>query len=139
VEIELSAFLRLLGSRDAYRRLYQMRAEPVPVLEMLYRHGDTPRSVRRCLAECLRLLGPENRDSPGEMRARAALRDIVGWVDSVDWAGFFARGTGGEPGTLPDPERAKELTVLLHGIMTRTSAVHEVLTDGFINHQLALE
>ncbi len=33
-EIQLSAFLRLLGTRDAYRRVYQMRAEPGPVIEI---------------------------------------------------------------------------------------------------------
>ena len=139
VEIELSAFLRLLGSRDAYRRLYQMRAEPAPVLEMLYRNGEMPRSVRRCLAECLRLLGSENRDSPGGVRTREALKTILSFLDGIDWTSFFARGAGGETGILPDPRRAADLTALLHEITERTLAVHYVLTDGFINHQLALE
>ncbi|MEX1009993.1 MAG: circularly permuted type 2 ATP-grasp protein [Chthoniobacterales bacterium] len=139
VEIELSAFLRLLGSRDAYRRLYQMRAEPGPVLEMLYRSGEMPRSVRRCLGECVRLLGPENSDSPGVLRTRERMEGVVQFVDGIDWSDFFARGVGDEPGVLPDPRRTGELMDLLEDIMERTLEVHEMLTDGFINHQLALE
>ena len=42
-EIELSAFLRLLGTRDAYRRVYQMRAEPLPVLKLLFQNPEAPR------------------------------------------------------------------------------------------------
>ena len=45
IEIELSAFLRLLGSRDAYRRIYQTRAEPPQVLEFLWQNAEMPRSV----------------------------------------------------------------------------------------------
>ncbi len=139
VEIELSAFLRLLGSRDAYRRLYQMRAEPAPVLAMLYGNKEMPRSVRRCLGECLRLLGPENRDSPGVLRTREVLDGVIGFVGGIEWTDFLARGGDGESGLLPDPQRGGELTALLEQIMERTLAVHDVLTDGFINHQLALE
>ena len=139
VEIELSAFLRLLGSRDAYRRIYQMRAEPGPVLEMLYRNGEMPRSVRRCLGACVRLLGPENNDSPGVVRTRELLEGVVQFVDGIDWAGFFAQGADGEPSVLPDPRRTGELTDLLEDIMERTLEVHGILTDGFINHQLALD
>ncbi len=55
-EIQLSAFLRLLGTRDAYRRVYQMRAEPGPVIELLFQHPEGPRSVLRCLTGCAELL-----------------------------------------------------------------------------------
>src|SRR5581483_2156767 len=55
-EIELSAFLRLLGTRDAFRRVYQMRAEPVAMLEFLWQNEHAPRSVMRCLMRCSALL-----------------------------------------------------------------------------------
>ena len=139
VEIELSALLRLLGSRDAYRRVYQMRAEPVPVLEMLYRNGEMPRSVRRCLGECVRLLGADDRDASGVLRTRELLEGVLEFVGAIEWTDFLARGAGGEPALWPDPRRAGELTALLEKIMERTLEVHEILTDGFINHQLALE
>jgi uncharacterized alpha-E superfamily protein len=139
VEIELSAFLRLLGSRDAYRRLYQMRAEPVPVLEMLYRNREMPRSVRRCLGECVRLLGTEDDDPPGLLRTREALAEVLQLLDGTDWSAYLARARGGEAGVMLDPRRALKLPAVLEDIMDRTLAVHQTLTDGFINHQLALD
>ncbi len=139
VEIELSAFLRLLGSRDAYRRLYQMRAEPLPVLEMLYRNTEMPRSVRRCLGECRRLLGPEDEDSPGVVRTRAALERVLEFVAGIDWSDYLARDASGDPQVLPDAAKTGELTAVLEEIMDRTLDVHGILTDGFINHQLALD
>jgi uncharacterized circularly permuted ATP-grasp superfamily protein/uncharacterized alpha-E superfamily protein len=139
VEIELSAFLRLLGSRDAYRRLYQMRAEPVPVLEMLYRNIEMPRSVRRGLGECLRLLGPQNDDSPGMVRTREVLEGVLRCLDGLEWTDYLARDAEGGLSVLLDPRRAGELPGVLEGIMERTLEIHEILTDGFINHQLALE
>lgn len=42
MEIRLSAFLRLLNSRDIYRRVYQMRIEPLPLLELLWTNPVAP-------------------------------------------------------------------------------------------------
>ena len=56
IEIELSAFLRLLGSRDAYRRIYQTRAEPPQVLEFLWQNAEMPRSVTYSLRRCAEIL-----------------------------------------------------------------------------------
>ena len=56
IEIELSAFLRLLGSRDAYRRIYQTRAEPPQVLEFLWQNAEMPRSVKYSLRRCAEIL-----------------------------------------------------------------------------------
>jgi uncharacterized alpha-E superfamily protein len=45
-EIRLSAFLRMLGSRDIYRRVYQMRIEPLPMLELLWKNPGFGRKLR---------------------------------------------------------------------------------------------
>jgi uncharacterized alpha-E superfamily protein len=135
VEIELSAFLRLLGSRDAYRRLYQMRAEPAPVLAMLYDNGEVPRSVFRCLTGCLRLLGAENDDSPGMVRAREALGGLLQFLRGIDWTSYM---TGADARLMPDPAKMTGLLKRLEEITERTLAVHETLADSFINHQFAL-
>ena len=129
VEIELSAFLRMLASRDAYHRLYRMRAEPVPVLRMLYASEEVPRSVRKCLAECARLLGDDGDTSPGVVRSREVIAVVPRLIDGADWEKFFA-------GPALDPARLDELVVLLELINARTHAIHDVVTDGFINHQL---
>jgi uncharacterized circularly permuted ATP-grasp superfamily protein/uncharacterized alpha-E superfamily protein len=140
VEIELSAFLRLLGSRDAYRRVYQMRAEPVPVLQLLYAHGEMPRSVRRCLSECARLLGADD-NSPGTLRARDALAEVLRGVEGAEWESYLCDAAAGEAGggVQLDPARTGELTAVLEDIMARTEAVHDVIADGFINHQILLD
>ena len=65
IEIELSAFLRLLGSRDAYRRIYQTRAEPPQILEFLWQNGEMPRSVTYSLCDAPRFF---------KHRSRTALR-----------------------------------------------------------------
>lgn len=143
LEIELSAFLRLLGSRDAYRRVYQMRAEPVPVLRLLYDHPEMPRSVRRCLGRCAHLLGAKDDHSPGMVRTRDALEAIEEVVAAADWSTYFlpattASGqTGG--GVQLDAVRLGPLVALLTEITERTYAVHGVIADGFINHQILLD
>ena len=143
IEIELSAFLRLLGSRDAYRRVYQMRAEPVPVLQLLYDHPEIPRSVQRCLGRCARLLGSKDDDSPGMVRTREALEGVmrlvagVGWTDYLLPAGTETGEAGG--GVQLDPARVGELVAVLSDINDQTSAIHDVVTDGFINHQILLD
>ena len=143
VEIELSAFLRLLGMRDAYRRVYQMRAEPVPVLRLLYDHPEMPRSVRRCLARCARLLGGEDEGSPGLWRTRETLEGVLQMVAAADWASYLLppTDTAGESGggVLLDPARIGGLVEVLSGISEQTYAVHDVITDGFINHQILLD
>jgi len=131
VEIELSAFLRMLASRDAYHRIYQMRAEPVPVLRMLYANEEVPRSVRKCLGECAHLLGGHGQEPPGAVRARVAIEAVVRLIDNSDWDKFF-------PGASLQSAARDELVDLLENINDRTHGIHEVVADGFINHQLAV-
>lgn len=125
MEIELSAFLRMLGTRDLYRRVYQARAEMVPVLDFLYRHNEMPRSVRRCLRACLDLVGHE--DSPAALRTVEGLGRVIELVDCVDWSSGLSAST------------CEKLSASLQEIMDLTLGVHEVITDGFINHQIVLE
>jgi uncharacterized circularly permuted ATP-grasp superfamily protein/uncharacterized alpha-E superfamily protein len=143
VEIELSAFLRLLGSRDAYRRVYQMRAEPVPVLQLLYDHPEMPRSVRRCLGRCARLLGSKDDASPGMVGTREALEAVMQLATAAGWTSYLlpSAAAAGEAGggVQLDPARTGELIAVLSDINERTFAVHDVVTDGFINHQILLD
>lgn len=143
IEIELSAFLRLLGSRDAYRRVYQMRAEPVPVLQLLYDHPEMPRSVQRCLGRCARLLGTKDDGSPGLVRTHEALEGVMQLVSGAGWPSYLlpageAKGEAWE-GVQLDPARIGDLIGVLSDINEQTCAIHDVITDGFINHQILLD
>ena len=91
-EIELSAFLRLLGTRDAYRRVYQMRAEPLPVLQLLFQNAEAPRSVLHSLTQCADLL--RGTEDPGEgidfaKRPALAIDAFCDRLRRIDWASYF--------------------------------------------------
>ncbi len=143
-EIELSAFLRMLGSRDAYRRVYQMRTEPVPVLRILYANEEMPRSVRRCLSECIRVLGEKGENSPGLLRTREAMAGVLRLLDDTDWSSYAlhqpTNGSGeGVGGAQLDPSSVQSLIGDLDRVMEHTHGIHDVITDGFINHQILLD
>ncbi len=142
-EIELSAFLRLLGTRDAYRRIYQMRAEPVAVLELLWQQPEVPRSVRRCLERCRDLLrqsiAPE---AQGGARAPEAIDELIHRIMRIDWARLTPSlpapaENGVENPTAHRPEGAPEpgLEPLLRELHSATLDLHGVIADSFLNHQ----
>lgn len=139
-EIELSAFLRLLGCRDAYRRIFQMRAEPIPVLELMWQHVEVPRSVLRCLGKCGALLreslAPE---SVEQASAPAAIDALVQQVKRIDWRAFV-RAIHDEDQPKPEPSattevRADELEPLLNRLLGSILEIHTQLADSFLNHQ----
>lgn len=92
-EIELSAFLRLLGTRDAYRRVYQMRAEPLPVLQLLFQNAEAPRSVLHSVANCADLLRGTGEAQMGgaEFTSRPvlAMEAFCDRLRRIDWASYF--------------------------------------------------
>jgi uncharacterized alpha-E superfamily protein len=120
----------MLASRDAYHRLYQMRAEPVPVLRMLYANEEVPRSVRKCLGECARLLAEHGHESAGAARSQDTVNGVVRLIEVSDWEMFF-------PGASLQAPSLDGLVRRLEEINEQTHQVHDVVTDGFINHQPA--
>lgn len=139
-EMELSAFLRLLGTRDAYRRIYQMRAEPGHVLELLWQHAEAPRSVRRCLGRCGALLRESlaaEMSSPAT--ALAAIETLLHRIARIDWAAFVLPPgnedliEGARPAPAPAPAGALE--PFLEGLLKSTQEVHTLISDSFLNHQ----
>jgi uncharacterized circularly permuted ATP-grasp superfamily protein/uncharacterized alpha-E superfamily protein len=123
-EIRLSAFLRLLASRDIYRRVYQMRIEPGPMMELLWQNPDAPRSVTRCLQKCaIRLQNAREVSSPATRRTLGGLEHLLenlrqtGWQSLLDVGGKMAE------------KRASEF-------LAQTLDLHNVISDGFLNHQI---
>lgn len=130
-EIQLSAFLRLLNSRDVYRRVYQMRIEAGPALEMLLRNPMVPRSVVRCLTQCRDLIErsqPES--SAGLQRTFGGIEAIRDELLQTDWDGLAEREI--EDGPVPDGELQGRIDAMLD----RTLGVHHLIADGFLNHQI---
>jgi len=129
MEIRLSSFLRLLNSRDVYRRVYQMRIEPAPLLDLLWKNPVTPRSVSRCLRECAtRIAESEDTASPATDRAVAAIRALVQTIQSTDWVELM-----GTPGNNP---KKSPLQVQSEALHRRVMGIHDLIADGFLNHQI---
>ena len=132
LDIELSVFLRLLGCRDAYRRIYQTRSEPAPVLEFLWQNAAMPRSVMYSLQQCTSILStslPKN--SPPATAALNFLQDLVRQVRRLDWYSFFL-----ELEESPDRVlQADELVALTDHLFAQIEQLHYVIADNFLNHQ----
>ncbi len=134
-EIQLSAFLRLLNSRDVYRRVFQMRIEPGPVLEMFCQNLMVPRSINRCLSHCRGLLErsqPES--SAGLQRTFAGIDALRNELLQTDW-GFLAEREI-EEGAPRSGTAQGELVRRLDGVLARTLAIPDLVADGFLNHQI---
>ena len=143
-EIELSAFLRLLGTRDAYRRVYQMRAEPIPVLEILWQNSQAPRSVLRCLQRCARLLHESSpSDSLGTSNALAAIEKLIQKIKRINWSLYLhAQEDDEAPAGKSAPldaagkvQKAGELEPLLEELLSETLHIHHMVSDAFLSHQ----
>jgi uncharacterized circularly permuted ATP-grasp superfamily protein/uncharacterized alpha-E superfamily protein len=126
-EIRLSAFLRLLNSRDVYRRVYQMRIEAAPMLDLLWKNPSVPRSVTRCLQSCvsrLRLARDEN--SSTTQRTVAGIEQLVHEIRLTDWDQLVSQAE-------ENPEALNETGTRL---LQSTLNVHDLISDGFLNHQI---
>ncbi|MGB8167984.1 MAG: circularly permuted type 2 ATP-grasp protein [Chthoniobacteraceae bacterium] len=139
-EIELSAFLRLLGCRDAYRRIFQMRAEPIPTLELLWQNPQVPRSVVRCLTRCGDLLresiAPELLSTSG---APVAIDSLIVRIQRIDWRAFVRPPQeedhpASRHATLGAPSQ-EQLEPLLDELLGDTLGIHDAIADSFLNHQ----
>jgi uncharacterized circularly permuted ATP-grasp superfamily protein/uncharacterized alpha-E superfamily protein len=143
-DIELSAFLRMLSSRDAYYRVYQMRADPVSVLRILWNHPDAPRSVLFSLHRCNGILKP----APATVSERTVrhLTQLITDIENTEWEYYFAI----RPEDTQDPdeaegynrekaqemaERASQLGHHLESLLLRIMHTHDLVSDAFLTHQ----
>jgi len=134
-EIQLSAFLRLLGTRDAYRRVYQMRAEPGPVIEILIQHPEGPRSVLRCLAGCAELVRKSAApDQAGAVKVLNAIEAMIHEIKRIDWNEQLRLSmdmASGERKGHPMEGIERLMAHLTEG----TLEIHQLISDGFLSHQ----
>ena len=140
-EIELSAFLRMLGTRDAYRRIYQARTEPAHVLELLWQHPEAPRSVRLCLARCRHLLQlSSGLDVEGGAGTLRAVDDILHRLVRTDWSDMVpGLGPEDDPNDPAGERERREPTADLRKVqgelLGSLLSLHTLISDGFFSHQ----
>jgi uncharacterized circularly permuted ATP-grasp superfamily protein/uncharacterized alpha-E superfamily protein len=137
-EIELSAFLRLLGTRDAYRRVYQMRAEPVAVLEFLWQNAQAPRSVTRCLHRCATLLRESAAaDTPGTRHSLGAIDELTSKIEQVNWAPLVAAPAAAVAAPFENANGTL-ISAVLNDLINATMNIHNAISDGFLSHQTSI-
>jgi uncharacterized alpha-E superfamily protein len=130
-EIRLSAFLRMLGSRDIYRRVYQMRIEPLPMLELLWKNPVAPRSVLRCLNGCAsRIRESESNLSPATGRALAEIEALLQSIRCTDWESLLEM--------LPTGSAKPSLQTHSEELLARLLTLHTTICDSFLNHQVLI-
>jgi uncharacterized alpha-E superfamily protein len=130
-EIRLSAFLRLINSRDVYRRVYQLRIEPAPMLDLLWKNPVAPRSVARCLETCReRLRGTREQTTGATMRTLAGIEQLLHEIRLTDWEELLKEAESASS--------SKSNVLLDHGsaLLNATLEIHHLIADAFLNHQI---
>jgi uncharacterized alpha-E superfamily protein len=112
-----------------YRRVYQMRIEPAPLLELLWKNPVAPRSVSRCLRGCAtRIAESEDVRSPATGRSVAAIESLIGAIQATDWDELLRSSA----------ETRRKLPLQAHNedLLARVRGIHDLISDGFLNHQI---
>jgi uncharacterized circularly permuted ATP-grasp superfamily protein/uncharacterized alpha-E superfamily protein len=132
---ELSALLRMLGSQDAYRRLYQMRSQPRFVAELFLQQPDAPRSIFHNLHQIKTSLRAIRRDinEHGDDPTILAVIDTLHFISSVPLTRHF-----GDDPMVGSPSAAK-LGDTLADLLNRLYDLHPVLSDHYFSHQAHIE
>jgi len=127
---ELSALLRMLGSQDAYRRLYRTRSLPAFVADLFLQQPDAPRSIAHNLhqfAESLAAIHEANPPFDGDPvgDCLTALRDYLAKLNITH---HFETPLA----LTPD---APDLGEVLQTLFQRLLDLHPLLSDHFFSHQ----
>jgi uncharacterized alpha-E superfamily protein len=121
----------MLGSRDIYRRVYQMRIEPLPMLELLWKNAVAPRSVLRCLNGCAsRIRESESNLSPATGRALAEIEALLQSIRSTDWESLLE--------ILPVGSAKPRIQAHSEDLLARLLSLHTTIGDSFLNHQVLI-
>ncbi len=132
---ELSAFLRMLGSQDAYRRLYQTRSEPRLVAALFLQRIEAPRGIFHNLDQigtslrAVRLDAHGRNDDPPTQTV-AGLQQFLAGLKLSRHFGPAVPPVGGVA--------APALADLLTQLLDQLNALHSLLSDHYFSHQARL-
>jgi uncharacterized circularly permuted ATP-grasp superfamily protein/uncharacterized alpha-E superfamily protein len=125
---ELSALLRMLGSQDAYRRLYQTRSEPRYVAELFLRQPAAPRSLFHNLSQIRASLRAVVAETPGD-HDEAAGRALDDLLTSLGNLRLEPAATADSPGSTP------RIGDVVSRILGELYALYPLLSDHYFSHQ----
>lgn len=131
---ELSALLRMLGSQDAYRRLYQAPSLPPLVSELFLQQPTAPRSIQHNVTEIMTSLNAIEALPHGENTGSEAVRDAVGEI-----VAFLERLKFARVATQPGSKEASDgLGDQLSQLLNQLYGLHSKLSDHYFSHQARL-
>jgi len=127
---ELSALLRMLGSQDAYRRLFRTRSQPLFVAQLFLQQPHAPHSILHNLQRittshtAIRSLAEHPPADPlGDL-----LNSTTESLTKLDLGLHF------DPGETPATNAlTPEETVV--GVMAHLDSIHQLLGDHYFSHQ----
>jgi uncharacterized circularly permuted ATP-grasp superfamily protein/uncharacterized alpha-E superfamily protein len=122
---ELSALLRMLGSQDAYRRLYQTRSQPRHVADFFLRQPDAPRSLFHNLTQIDHALRAVDTAPDATAPVEAAVAALLQRMQALDPVRHFS----------PDPAAVRALDEFLTTLLNDLGAFHPLLSDHYFSHQ----
>jgi uncharacterized circularly permuted ATP-grasp superfamily protein/uncharacterized alpha-E superfamily protein len=122
---ELSALLRMLGSQDAYRRLYQTRSRPRQVADFFLRQPAAPRSLFHNLTRIEYALRAIETAPAEAAPVEAAIAGLLRKLRDLDPARDFSA----------DPGAAKILGEFLSTLLRDLGSFHPLLSDHYFSHQ----
>lgn len=128
---ELSALVRMLGSQDAYRRLYQAPSLPPLVTELFLQQPAAPRSIRHNVLELIASLdaisaavGP--RDDARSLTVREAAAEITAFLERLRFSRVEVSAI---------PPRHESLGEQLSDLLHHLYGLHSKLSDHYFSHQ----
>lgn len=128
---ELSALLRMLGSQDAYRRLYQTRSQPRMVAQLFLQQPGAPRSILANLEQIRHSLnvirGGMGTDEMGP--PALAVADVLETLESLRLDRYFGAQDR------DDLADRASLDEILASLLGRLYGLHPLLSDHHFSHQ----
>lgn len=131
---ELSALLRMLGSQDAYRRLFRTRTQPLFLAQLFLQQAQAPRSILHNLQQIDRSLTAIRvaADAAPEDAARDLIEGTLTELRELNLDRHFDPESPEAPG-LPTLESILARTI------EQLAALHNLLGDLYFSHQARLD
>jgi uncharacterized circularly permuted ATP-grasp superfamily protein/uncharacterized alpha-E superfamily protein len=126
-EIRLSAFLRMIGCRDLYRRVYQMKVDLPELLHLLWANREVPLGVSGCLFRCADFLGRKfSKEHALLSVAAGCLSNLAERIEATDWLEMRR-------------QPVHSLAEICRSFSAEVTTMHDVLSDSFFNHQILMQ
>lgn len=134
---KLSSLLRMLGSQDAYRRLFQTGSQPDLVASLFLTQEKVPRSLTYNLQRIRDSVRAVATSTPGEQDEAVVevVDELLGFLRALPVQQYFRPS---QPEGNPAEGKAANLGELLAQLLERLFNLYPLLSDHYFSHQARL-